>query len=86
MKRKNNQAYFYPKLKGKRNELGFTLDDMAKKLGISTDCYFRKEKGKTDFYLCEVRKILELFDCKYEEIFFIPDVNEKVNKNSFSER
>ena len=57
MKRKNNQAYFYPKLKGKRNELGFTLDDMAKKLGISTDCYFRKEKGKTDFYLCEVRKI-----------------------------
>ena len=83
MKRKRNQAYFYPKLKGKRNELGITLDEMAKKLGISTDAYFRKEKGKTDFYLCEVRKILELFDCKYEEIFFTPDVNQRVDDTDY---
>lgn len=79
MERKRNRSYFYPKLKGKRYELGYSLEDMAAYLGVSKDCYFRKEKGKTDFYLDEVRKILDLFDSKFEEIFFIPIVNQKVD-------
>lgn len=74
------QAYFYPKLRGKRNEYGYSLEDMGKYLGISKDCYFRKEKGKTDFYLYEVRKILSLFDSKFEEIFFTTSVNQTVNE------
>lgn len=74
MKRKK-ETYFYPKLKGIRSEFGYSLEDMANFLGISTDCYFRKEKGKTDFYLCEVRKILELFNAKFEDIFFTSKVN-----------
>jgi len=80
--KKVKKSYFYPKLKGKRNELGFSLEDMANHLGISIDCYFRKEKGKTDFYLCEVRKILNLFNEKFENIFFVNSVNETVDKDN----
>ena len=39
-----------------------------------------EEKGKTDFYLYEVRKILELFDIKFEDIFFIEN-DYKSNQN-----
>lgn len=77
---RRKETYFYPKLKGIRNEYGYSLEDMAKILGVSTDCYFRKEKGKTDFYLCEVRKILNAFDAKFEDIFFTSNVNQKVDK------
>ncbi len=77
------KTYFYPKLKGVRNEYGYSLEDMAKLLGISTDCYFRKEKGKTDFYLCEVRKILELFNVKFEDIFFVQQVNQIVDTDAY---
>lgn len=79
LERKKKETYFYPKLRGKRCELGYSLDDMANLLGISKDCYFRKEKGKTDFYLCEVRKILILFNANFEEIFFTTDVNQTVD-------
>lgn len=65
------ETYIYPKLKGKRHELGYTMDDMADRLGISKDCYFNKEKGYRDFNLSEVRKILELFNCSYDEIFLV---------------
>lgn len=65
-------SYSYPKLKGRRNELGYSLKDMANFLGISTDCYFRKENGKTDFYLYEVRKILEILNVQFEDIFLLP--------------
>lgn len=82
MKRKK-EAYVYPKLKGIRNEYGYSIDDMARMLGISTNCYFRKEKGKTDFYLCEVRKILDLFNVEFNEIFFTPIVNEKVDDKTY---
>ena len=80
MERKIKETYFYPKLRGKRCELGYSLEDMANLLGISKNCYFRKEKGKTDFYLCEVRKILELFDVNFKDIFSIPNVNQMVDK------
>lgn len=80
MKRRK-EAYFYPKLRGIRNEYGYSIEDMARILGISADCYFRKEKGKTDFYLCEVRKILDLFNVEFSDIFFTPDVNVSVDKN-----
>lgn len=80
MERKIKETYFYPKLRGKRSELGYSLEDMANLLDVSKNCYFRKEKGKTDFYLCEVRKILELFNSNFEDIFFIPPVNQKVDR------
>lgn len=74
------QSYFYPKLRGKRCELGYTLEDMANLLGMSKNCYFRKENGKTDFRLCEVKKILDIFGVEFNDIFFTFDVNQIVDK------
>lgn len=74
--KKTKEIYFYPKLRGKRCELGYTLDNMASFLGITKNSYFRKEKGKADFSLWEVRKILEILHSSYDEIFFIDNVNQ----------
>lgn len=59
----------YPKLVGKRNEMGYTQEKMAKELGISKNNYYLKENGKLDFNLSEVKKILKILNASYEEIF-----------------
>ena len=60
----------YPKLIGKRNEKGITQEKMAELLGISKNNYNQKENGKLDFGLIEVKKILKILDCNYNDIFF----------------
>lgn len=69
----------YPKLVGKRNEKGITQEKMAEMLGISKNNYNLKENGKLDFNLVEVKKILQILNSKYDEIFF----EENVTKNSY---
>lgn len=64
----------YPKLIGKRNELGITQQKMADLLGISKNNYNLKENGKLDFNLVEVKKILNILNEPYEVIFFEKDV------------
>ena len=64
----------YPKLIGKRHEKGISQQEMANLLGISKNNYFLKEKGKLDFNLAEVKKILEIFNCDYNDIFFNENV------------
>lgn len=64
----------YPKLIGKRNELGITQQKMADLLGISKNNYNLKENGKLDFNLVEVKKILSILNEPYEVIFFEKDV------------
>ena len=59
----------YPKLVGKRKEKGLSQEEMAKKIGISKNNYYLKETGKLDFGLSEVRIILKILGCSYEEIF-----------------
>lgn len=78
--KKSKHTYIYPKLRGIRYEKGYTMQNMADELNISKNCYFKKENGYTDFYLDEVKKILDLFNCKFEDIFFERTVNRKVNK------
>lgn len=70
----------YPKLIGKRNEKGITQEKMAKMLGISKNNYYLKENGKLDFGLSEVKKILDILNSDYNEIFFTNDVTEKSYK------
>lgn len=72
----------YPKLIGKRNELGITQEKMAELLGISKGNYNLKENGKLDFNLVEVKKILNILNASYDAIFFEPIVTKK----SYSER
>ena len=74
----------YPKLVGKRNELGLTQQKMADMLGISKNNYFQKENGKLDFSLVEVKKILKILGETYDNIFFDEYVTEKSYKNSNS--
>lgn len=69
----------YPKLIGKRNELGITQEKMANLLGISKGNYNLKENGKLDFNLVEVKKILKILNETYEHIFF----EEYVTENSY---
>lgn len=65
----------YPKLKYYRAEYNLSMREMAEKLNISKNAYFRKENGYTTFYLDEIRKILEIFNCNFDDIFFKKDVN-----------
>lgn len=69
----------YPRLIGKRNELGITQEKMAELLGISKNNYNLKENGKLDFNLVEVKKILKILNSDYETIFF----DNNVTKNSY---
>jgi putative transcriptional regulator len=69
----------YPKLIGKRKEKGITQEKIAGMIGISKNNYNLKENGKLDFNLVEVKKILEILNSKYEEIFF----EEAVTENSY---
>jgi len=59
----------YPKLKGKRVEKGYTQQDIADKLGISVSAYNLKEQGKRQFIIEEICEILNILDCKFEDIF-----------------
>ena len=57
------------KLRGKRVEYGYSQQDLAKKLEISTNAYNLKETGKREFRMSEINLLLELFNCTYEDIF-----------------
>ena len=48
------------KLKGKRVEKGYTQQEFAKLLGISTNSYNLKELGKREFCVREINLILKL--------------------------
>lgn len=67
----------YPKLIGKRNEKGITQEKMAEMLGISKNNYNLKENGKLDFNLIEVKKILDILNDSYDNIFFEENVTQK---------
>ena len=66
------------KLRGKRVEKEMTQHELAKQLGISTNAYNLKEIGKREFKMSEINLLLELLDCKYEDIFFQKEVNKTV--------
>lgn len=57
------------KLRAKRVERGFTQDELAAALGVSTATYNRYEKGHTEMTESTISKLLEILQCKYEDIF-----------------
>lgn len=56
-------------LRAERVRQGLTQEDMANKIGIAEATYCRKEKGNAYFSFKEVLKILEILNCKFEDIF-----------------
>lgn len=59
------------KLKGKRVEKGLTQDDISRLINMERATYVRKENGKAKFNLDEINKILDVLDCKFEDIFLV---------------
>lgn len=70
----------YSKLIGARHEKGLSQAEMAKLLNMSTNTYYLKENRKMfstksgkkiarDFTVDEARRILQILDKKYEDIF-----------------
>lgn len=57
------------KLKGKRVEKGLGQRDIAKLLNMATSTYNVKENGIREFSMTECIKIMEILDCKFEDIF-----------------
>ena len=57
------------KLKGKRVEKGLTQEKIAKLLNMEKSAYARKENEVVQFRLDEVKRILEILDCSFDDIF-----------------
>lgn len=56
------------KLKAKQAYFGMTNKRIADELGIGVNTYiFKKRTGK--FFLGEILKLMELFNCSFEELF-----------------
>ena len=57
------------KLKAKRVEKGLTQAQIAKMIGIAPATYNHKENGSAHFSFNEIVKLLEVLNCKFEDIF-----------------
>ena len=57
------------KLRAKRVEKGFTQGELAEALGVSIATYNRYEKGHTEMTESTINKLLQILECKYEDIF-----------------
>lgn len=57
------------KLRAKRVERGFTQEELAKAIGVCTATYNRYEKGYTEMTESIINKVLNILNCKYEDIF-----------------
>jgi DNA-binding XRE family transcriptional regulator len=57
------------KLKAKRVEKQLTQTEIANLIGMAPATYNHKENGSAYFSFQEVLKILEILDCKFEDIF-----------------
>ena len=59
----------YEILKKKREEKGYTAEDMARVIDKSVPNYSMKENGKIKFSVNEALKIADFLDEKVEDIF-----------------
>ncbi len=57
------------KLRAKRVEKGYTQSQLAKALGVSTATYNRYEVGHNEMTETIINKLLQILECKYEDIF-----------------
>lgn len=64
----------YEKLKQKREEKGYTLEDLARVIEKSVPNYSMKENGKIKFSVTEALKIADFLDEKVEDIFLRIDL------------
>jgi len=53
-----------------RREQRLKQKDLAKKLRMSLDSYYRKEKGKADFTQTEMMRLAKIFNCTLDDLFW----------------
>ena len=64
----------YEILKKKREEKGYTTEDLAKVIDKSAPNYSMKENGKVKFSVNEALKIADFLEEKVEDIFLRTDL------------
>ncbi len=70
-------------LKAVRTNLGLTLEEASKLIGISKYTLFNYEHFKTVPNAENIRKIENAYDINYNELRFVPNEKEK-NKNKIA--
>lgn len=69
----------YPNLELEMFKRKVTVRDLAKRIGISESSMHNKIKGRNEFLLCEVEKILDIFpDVSWRVLFARADEKGKV--------
>lgn len=56
------------KLRGVRVSKGYTQEHIARKLGVSTKTYNRKELGLIEFNRREIKKLMDILELDYKDI------------------
>ena len=52
-----------------RKKLNLTQKHVAKKLNMAKTTYHYKENGRSNFNQYEIKGLMRIFDCKFEELF-----------------
>lgn len=60
-------------IKGVRNLRGYTQEELAKEIGMSTRTFCKKEANPETFTVAQIKRIAEVLDVK-EDIFFDSEV------------
>jgi len=68
-------------LKALRTNLGLSLEEAAKLIGVSKYTLYNYEHYKTTPNSDKIRKIEKAYGVEYNEIRFLPNANEKKNNN-----
>lgn len=58
-------------LEAKTKEAGLTNEDVAKRLSIDQATYYRKKRGKSDFYRNEIKTISDLLKLSSKDVNLI---------------
>ena len=58
-------------LKAEMVRKGYTIPILAEKIGISKKAFYCKLKGKSDFRLDEIKKIIDILELNHDKILFI---------------
>lgn len=70
------KVYNYSKLLGRIKEKGFTLEALAKKIGLNVSTLSKKLNNKSEFHQDEIKKICRVIDiemCDIGTYFFCQD-------------
>ena len=59
----------YPELEAVLARNGLFYKDIAEYLGIGVSPFTERMRGKTEFKINEIERILKLFDMTFEELF-----------------